>query len=130
MMQIAVGDVFKRKNRTMRIVCTDMENDCDNSIVCLERSDVVNYELVAIHSAAEIETEGWTKVTPWDDFEMNEPVMVRGDAPTGWMKRHFAGISKDGKPMTWPAGQTSFTTEGPPCRWHQCRRPTEEERQR
>ena len=64
MMKIEVGDRFQRKNRTMRVICTDMENDSDNSIVCLERSDVVRYEIVAIKSPVEIKTEGWIKVTP------------------------------------------------------------------
>ena len=127
MMKIEVGDVFKRRNQTMRVICTDMENDGDHPIVCLDRSDVTRYEVLAIRNRIEIETEGWIKVTPWDDFAIDEPVMVKDEGMFTWKKKHFAGISEDGHPMAWDGGETSFTKSTTPGEWDECRRPIKEE---
>lgn len=65
------------------------------------------------------------EVSPWGDFELDQPVMV-SDAGEGWSRRYFAGV-KDGKPLAWTGGKTSWTASGLFEAWSYCRLPTEEE---
>lgn len=49
------------------------------------------------------------EVPPYDDFKIDDKVLVWGNESIGVVKRYFAGITRDGKPMTFPAGATSFS---------------------
>lgn len=62
---------------------------------------------------------------PYADFKIDEPVMVRS-CETGWCMENFAGVSDEGKPMTWAFG-TRWASEGNTYEWEECRRPTSEE---
>jgi hypothetical protein len=67
------------------------------------------------------------EVPPWDDFKIDEPVMVRDDLFGKWKPRHFARVI-NGKPATWLSGCTSWSIgDGDTTRWNECRRPTPEE---
>jgi hypothetical protein len=66
------------------------------------------------------------EVGPYDDFKVDDPVMVRDDSENKWVRRHFAGVAPDGKPVAWNVGATSWTTESRTS-WSFCRRPTPEE---
>lgn len=71
------------------------------------------------------------EVSPYEDFKIDEPVMVKqkDEDVTKWRKRHFAGISETGVPMAWDCGFTSWTSTSSVLKagWDKCRRPTEEE---
>ena len=112
----------------MRIICVDRKINTFNTIVGLvmntDGDSISERTVVTNPNALE---HNWSRVTPWDDFKVDEPVMVREDTKAPWQKRHFAGVGKDGQPMAWADGRTSFTTEEMPMRWHDCRWPTEEE---
>lgn len=88
--------------------------------------------------------EEWNlvEVKPWDDFKIDEPVMVRGYEEGPWLRAHYAGTQKvDGEtlPCTWAQGKTGWTmtdwalpskAELPKTvPWAQCRRPTPKELQ-
>lgn len=66
-------------------------------------------------------------ISEWDDFKDGEPVMVRDSVHSGWARRHFAGISQDGKPTAYQSGMTKWTSTAPAAPWPFCRRPTKEE---
>jgi hypothetical protein len=62
------------------------------------------------------------EVTPWDDFEIDELVMVRnGNGP--WLRRYFAGVD-EGRASSWEWGRTRWTAYGGRVTWDECRRPT------
>lgn len=61
---------------------------------------------------------------PYADFKIDEPVMVRGSGD--WRRRHFAGVSEYGYPLTWAEG-TRWASKGKTFLWHEARRPTPEE---
>lgn len=68
------------------------------------------------------------EVLPWEDFEIDEPVMVRHSEYDPWQRRHFAGVSNFGLPKTWDSGRTKWTTLGATSTsWAECRKPTKEE---
>jgi hypothetical protein len=49
------------------------------------------------------------EVSPYADFEIDDKVLVGGSNCENMHRSHFAGVSKDGKPMTWEGRRTSFT---------------------
>ena len=67
------------------------------------------------------------EVSPYADFVIDEPVMVRDGDKQEWQRKHFAGCSKDGFPQTFYPNGTSWTMKGLNASWNQCRRPTAEE---
>jgi hypothetical protein len=68
------------------------------------------------------------EVSEWDDFKIDDPVMVRDREDESWLKGYFAGV-KEGKPTTWSAGATSWSaiSNAHLVYWNFCRKPTAEE---
>jgi hypothetical protein len=68
------------------------------------------------------------EVSPYDDFKIDDPVMVRINSnSTRWERRYFAGVSTDGLPMAFNEGATSWSAQDRSTIWCECRRPTPEE---
>ena len=67
------------------------------------------------------------EVSPYDDFVIDEKVMVRDHGQQKWHRSHFVGInSESGHALT--SSFTRWMQVGvPPGSWIQCRRPTAEE---
>lgn len=67
--------------------------------------------------------------SPYEDFKIDEPVMVRDFDTEPWNRRHFAGVDAYGRAKAWDAGSTSWTVDnvGDYATWDKCRRPTPEE---
>ena len=68
------------------------------------------------------------EIVPYDDFKIDDPVMVKSDGAV-WLRRYFAGVDTEGSPTTFNYGATSWSTVGRdnPQRWKYCRRPTPKE---
>ena len=66
------------------------------------------------------------EVSPYDDFVIDEKVMVRDSNLAGWERAYFAG-SGDGTALTWSYGATKWSSDDDRSCWNQCRRPTAEE---
>jgi hypothetical protein len=63
------------------------------------------------------------EVSPYEDFVLDERVLVKDTMDPEWHRRYFAGVSEDGKPLAWGVGTTSWSTgEDKPTRWDQCKR--------
>ena len=82
-------------------------------------------------SDSSLDVLSWTdQRSPYRDFKIDEPVMVRHKDENQWTKRHFAGVTSHGRPMTWTYGGTSWSKEhkSPYDKdvWGECRRPTED----
>ena len=50
-------------------------------------------------------------VSKYDDFKIDDQVLVSNHTGNV-LKRHFAGISKNGKPLAYQKGWTSWTASG------------------
>jgi hypothetical protein len=68
------------------------------------------------------------EVTEWDDFKIDDPVMVRDWEDTPWFKRHFARVENN-NPTVWRNGTTSWSAESTAdvVYWKHIRKPTAEE---
>jgi hypothetical protein len=64
-----------------------------------------------------------TESTPWDDFKVDEPVIVWDAAtPERKVKRYFAEIGANGKPYCFIDGATSWSRDvnSVLCGWDNC----------
>lgn len=59
------------------------------------------------------------EVSPYDEFQIDDKVGVSNDG-TNWHKRHFAGVSSDGRAMVFDKGMTSWSSEGRKSPWNYC----------
>lgn len=118
-----------RDGRPARVICVDAKGE--QPVVALvpngNSESVIRTSLAGeFHPGGPHDELDLIEVGPYDDFKIDEPVMVRDDSENNWARRHFAGVAPDGKPTTWQNGGTSWTTTYR-IRWCYCRRPTEEE---
>lgn len=62
------------------------------------------------------------EVSPWEDFKVDDKVLVSCDENGQWHKRYFAGISDDGYPMTFQGGATSWSATAKSIKWTYCKK--------
>lgn len=62
------------------------------------------------------------EVSPYEDFKIDEPVVVRDSDQQQWTRAHFAGVSPNGRPMSWCGGTTSWTHKVDPIVWLYCKK--------
>lgn len=69
------------------------------------------------------------EVNLFDDFKVDDPVLVRDCEQDLWSRGHFAGVNSDGLPMAFKGGCTSYTCiDGEtPVTWNYCVKFTGEE---
>jgi hypothetical protein len=66
-------------------------------------------------------TEPLFEVSPYDDFKIDDKVLVRECPEDAGLRRYFAGVAKDGRPRAWNGGATSWTAHGEdPTAWEYC----------
>jgi hypothetical protein len=66
------------------------------------------------------------EVSEFEDFKINDWVMVKFIPSPIWVRAHFAGVNSTGKPLVFAYARSYWTNEGTStvaC----CRRPTKEE---
>lgn len=67
------------------------------------------------------------EILPYEDFKIDDPVMVKLHHQFAWGKRYFAGVNKDGQPLAFQNGRTSWSSGEQRDVWDECRKPTAEE---
>jgi hypothetical protein len=119
-----------RDGRSVRIIATDFKNAMkDYPVVAFVTTEDGQHEIICKYNVLgklywNNDTD-WDLLesTEWDDFTLDEPVLVRNGNMEEWKHRHFAGVL-DGKPSTWAHGATSWTSKQyTPTKWVQCKRP-------
>lgn len=85
-----------------------------------------------MHTCLHYCDDNLVEILPYEDFKIDEPVMVRVNNTSCWHRRYFAGVAPNGKAKTWDMGRTSWTVDAIgddfiTSTWPQCRRPTPEE---
>ena len=107
----------------MRILCTDANGVypvislCKSGVALMHRAD---------GTQAFDERFNLIEVSPYDDFKIDEKVMVRDFGSDRWKRCNFAAVGPDQKPRAWDFGATKWTAVGATV-WDECRRPTAEE---
>jgi hypothetical protein len=76
----------------------------DGDSLMIKLSNNKSIFIVGMFESVEI-----SMVSPYEDFEIDDKVFVWNYSNVyARKKRHFAGISKDGKPLAYVAGKTSW----------------------
>jgi hypothetical protein len=113
-----------------RVVCTDRmdRNGGENTTLVLVQFNGWEHAYYCDQYGYDSDYQIVTPISEWDDFQIDEPVMVQDKDDEEWIRGYFAGLSDHGYPTTYPNGATSWSTQGMSrIRWKQCRRPTEGE---
>jgi len=133
---IEMGKKYRtRDGWPARVLCVDARGTQRQVVAILENPHdpgddfVIRTTMEGRFSGSSESGHDLIEVGHYDDFEIDEPVMVRchEDAANLWSKRYFAGVMS-GHPSTWDFGATSWSADnGYRSRWDECRRPTPEE---
>jgi hypothetical protein len=139
-MKISMDKQYKYRNgEPARVLCVDRPGIEKYPVLSMTKTGKLYRHTVNGSVCAEKEDYDLIEVSPYDDFVIDEPVMVRDKTAETWARGYFAGVDKDGIPMTWAEGATSWsivnsatgwTIDGVEefrYRWHECRRPTPDE---
>lgn len=110
-----------------RVLCLDRAHHAFPVVAEMENGDVMTYTLDGNSSSKH--SLDLIEVSPYADFMIDEPVMVRTSSDSVWSKGHFAGVGADGRATTWYCGTSSWSTFDKDTRssWKECRRPVAEE---
>lgn len=79
-----------------------------------------------------LDTRDLVEISEYEDFKVDDLVMVRDYDCVDWIHAYFAGVGEDGLPQTWADGATSWTATNLSARyrktsWNFCLKPTAEE---
>lgn len=120
-----------RDGRPVRILCVDRE-DCDYPVVALVTNEK-HCEIAVVYSCYGSFTGTHNnhvldliEVQPWDDFKIDDQVLVKEYEEGKWKKRYFAGVSDRGLPLAFKDGCTSWSSEGEALDWNFCKKPDQE----
>lgn len=104
-----------RDGRKARIVATDFQHDCYPVLAFVQRADgsenTQSYT-ATLRAASYVGGESnWDlfEYNPWNDVPIDTPVWVKQKSDSTWEPRHFAGVSRMGKPNVYPEGKSSHT---------------------
>ena len=112
-----------RDGLAVRILCVDNYNNQTHPVIGLVSNGVVaSYQTNGKYLWDADSCNDLVEIKPYEDFKIDEPVMVQDKQAKGWYRGHFAGV-RDGKVTIWCSGGTSFTTTHK-VSWDECRRPT------
>jgi hypothetical protein len=130
MTEISMDKKYRARNgRPARVICVDAKGA--QPVVALVYGGgsefVINTSLKGEFFDGDLHELDLIEVSPYEDFEVDEPVMVRDHEDNRWLRKYFAGVDGDGKPSTWVLGSTKWTSGGKKTSWGECRRPTPEE---
>lgn len=113
-----------RDGQPVRILCTN--RDSRYTVVGMIGSELMVWQSNGMYDHSEHRYD-LIEVTIYDDFKIDDKVIV-GNSPNGQqVRRYFAGISPNGNPLAFRYGRTSWTSAGVVDEWKECRKPTEEE---
>ena len=122
-----------KDGRDARIVCVDLKRE-DYPILCLVTHENGIEDTLALTEDLSLYSDNrepfLIEVTPWDDIKIDDPVVCWDANSSVRYKRHFAGVSENGRPRAWDKGLTSFSADGDDADkifWGYCRPATEAE---
>ncbi len=121
-----------RDGRPVRILCTDRKEVKESTSHVIALVTTEGWEEVQVYSKTgqyfidDYSALDLIEVQPWDDFKIDDPVLVRDHEGERWKKRYFAGVSDQGKPLAFQSGSTSWSSEGEVLEWVYCKKPGQE----
>ena len=111
-----------RDGRSVRILCIDRKSIGGDMVVGLVEKE--NYETLMTWNASGQQRSSYddldlVEVSPYEEFKIDDKVLVKYNYEKNWHKRHFAGVDTDGRPLAFIDGKTSWSTDET-NHWSQC----------
>ena len=113
-MKIDINKKYRtRDGRSVRILCIDRRSRGGDMVVGLIEKQ--NHEsLMTWNTSGQYSPScsgiDLVEVSPYEDFEIDDKVLVSNTNNVSWIKRHFAGVDDYGRPLVFKYGMTSWTT--------------------
>lgn len=126
------GKYRTREGKKARIICVDRQSKEGYPVIALVVDDAgveqpttyTKYGKWAQTLSTQIGKD-LVEISPYEDFKIDDKIMVKNEGGF-WIRRHFAGIDREGRPMAFNSYGTSWINTGTNA-WEECRRPTEKE---
>ena len=123
-----------RDGASVRILCTDAKRNMYPVVALVESENSALESIETFTADGRFSTSQPDSpfdlfvVTPYDNFKIDEPVLVKQRESGRWYKRHFSGVNDDGMPMVFMEGLTSWTCGNTPQElFDHCIRPPKNE---
>lgn len=125
-MKIEMGKQYKtRGGYPVQILCVDGPHE-DYPVVAILDNAVLAFTIDGHYSSGTPSARDLIEISPYEDFKIDDKVMVRDCVGDDWEKRYFAGVTCDGCASAYDSGYTSWTSKVV-IEWRFCRKPTAEE---
>lgn len=112
---ISMSKKYKtRGNQEVKILYTNLKGDFP--VVAVIDDKLYFYSRSGTHCYC----AKYDLIEPYSDFKIDDKVIAINKHPHVRYKGHFAGVNSEGKPMTFTDGETSWSTNHPPCSWDIC----------
>ena len=100
------------EGKSIRLLCVDRRAQLSTyPVIALIGAEQGTHSFTAegrnvIHKNSRMDL---VEISPYDDWEIDKKILVSNDN-ISWKRRYFASIDKDtGRPLTFPAGKTSWS---------------------
>lgn len=117
-----------RDGNAARILVTDLVTDTPYKVLAAVTGDdgqeiCFSYTIDGKFYYSTSSGSDLVEFTPWDDFKVDDPVLVKNLDDNYWVKRYFAGVDANGDPTTWYSGATSWSTSTQSIveHWDECK---------
>lgn len=130
-MTIEIGKKYRTANgKPVRIICVDRDNAYCVVGLMGENQTLETWTIDGAYQSEVASQYDLIEVGQFDDFKVDEPVLVRDSDCEPWNKRHFAGVSPEGYALVYPAGTTSWSvSDSYLTQWAYCIRPDQEDKE-
>ena len=125
---ISMDKTYKRADGSEATVkFTDGPAACPVGVITLGSLLAYNLDGTLRHGDAALnKVMRLVEVSPFDEFTVDEKVMVRVDIWDEWQHAYFAGV-ENGTALAFCDGATKWSSLNQSTSWLQCRRPTAKE---
>ena len=128
-MNIDINKQYRTNDgRPVRLLCIDRKVIGGKRVVGLVNTNDVEL-IMTWHTNGECATDSslcdLVEVQPYEDFNIDDKVLVKLSDENEWKKRYFAGVDYHGRPLTFVDGKTSWNGNETTF-WEECIKAPEE----
>lgn len=125
---IDINKKYRTRNGcNVRILCIDAKIDGYPVVALIEEYDgnersTLHTEDGCYYRSGEEGEYDLIEVSPYEDFKIDDKVLVRDSEDGEWMRRYFSHVDEYGNPHTFQDGRTSWSYGEHTISWKYCKK--------